>query len=124
MVISPKRNTTVGALATECAIALGILAAVMIPLSVSFIRETRLCRAYFHKAVALEIVDGEMEALAAGEWQAWEPGEHLYKVKATAATNLPPGKFVFKLGKEQMRLEWIPASSNQGGRVFREVKLR
>ena len=113
-----------GALITECAVALGILAAVMLPLAFAFLHETKLCRAYYHKAVALEIIDGEMEALAAGEWRTFQPGEQPYPVRAASATNLPPGKFLLTLGDDRARLEWIPDARNQGGTVSREAKVK
>lgn len=113
-----------GALATECIVALGILAAVMLPLSFSFLQEGKACRAYYHRAVALEIIDGEMETLAAGEWRAFESGRQNYAVRAASATNLPAGEFVLTLRKGAARLEWIPKTRGSGGAVAREVKLR
>jgi hypothetical protein len=64
-------NRRRGALVTEAVIALGILAVTLIPLAFAFMQEIKLCRAYYYKAVALEIIDGEMEVLAAGEWRAF-----------------------------------------------------
>src|SRR5262245_5983576 len=62
-----RSRTEQGALATECVIAMSILAVVMLPLAFSFLQETKLLRVYYHRAIALEIIDGEMEKLAAGE---------------------------------------------------------
>jgi hypothetical protein len=114
----------VGALQTEAIVALGILVAVMLPLAFTFLQETRTCRAHYYKAVAMEIVDGEMEALAAGEWRAFRPGKQSYAVHAAASTNLPPGEFVLTLDDKQARLEWIPRMGGAGGIVAREVKVR
>ena len=119
---APKNNR--GSLITECVVALGILAAVMLPLAFSFLHEAKLCRAYYHKAVALEIIDGEMEALVAGEWRAFAAGEQPYPVRAASATNLPPGKFRLTLGEGRARLDWIPAARDQGGPVSREAKVK
>jgi hypothetical protein len=113
-----------GALLTEAVVALGILAAVMIPLAFTFQQETRTVRAHYYKAVAMEIVDGEIEALAAGEWRAFRPGNQSYAIRAAAATNLPPGAFVLTLEGARARLEWIPKSGGAGGIVAREVKVR
>ena len=114
----------VGALQTEAIVALGILVAVMLPLAFTFLQETRTCRAHYYKAVAMEIVDGEMEALAAGEWRAFRPGKQSYPVRAAASTNLPPGEFVLTLDDARARLEWIPGTGGAGGVVAREVKVR
>ncbi|HEU0011012.1 MAG TPA: hypothetical protein VFT34_14435 [Verrucomicrobiae bacterium] len=113
-----------GALLTEAVVALGILVAVMIPLAFTFQQETRTCRAHYYKAVAMEIVDGEVEALAAGEWRAFRPGKQSYAVRAAAATNLPPGDFLLTLDEARVRLEWIPRAGGAGGIVAREVKVR
>ncbi len=112
-----------GALLTEAAIALAILVTVMIPFSASVWHEQALCRAYYHRAIAMEIVDGEMEALAAGEWQSFKPGSQVYPIRANALTNLPPGRFVLTLSEQVLRLEWIPEQRDQGGKVVREVKF-
>jgi hypothetical protein len=104
-------------------VALGLLAAVMLPISFSFLQEARACRAYYHQAVALEIIDGEMELLVAGERRAFQSGRQSYRVLATAATNLPPGEFLLTLREDAVRLEWIPKARGVGGTVVREVKL-
>ena len=119
-----ERRARAGALHTEAVVALGILVAVMIPLAFTFQQETRTCRAHYCKAVAMEIVDGEIEALAAGEWRAFRPGKQSYAVRAAAATNLPPGDFLLTLDDTRVRLEWIPRAGGAGGIVAREVKTR
>lgn len=113
-----------GALQIEAVVAMGILVAAMIPLAFTFLQETRTCRALYFKSVAMEIVDGEIETLAAGEWRAFRPGKQSYPVRAAAAMNLPPGEFVLTLDDARARLEWIPRTSGAGGIVAREVKVR
>ncbi len=120
--LSPNRQR--GALATEAVIALGILVAVMIPLSFGFRQEAKLFRACYYKAAALEIIDGEMEVLVAGEWRAFPTGRQNYITRAASATNLPPGAFVLTLAEGRAKLEWIPQARNVGGAVVREVKLK
>jgi hypothetical protein len=117
-------NKQSAALVTEWVVAMGILTVVMLPLAFSFIQESKLCRAYYYKAVAMQIVDGEMEVLAAGEWRAFKPGPQEYPISATSATNLPPGIFRLTVAKENLRLEWVPKARGRGGNVFREVKLK
>ena len=124
MVIRIRTARENGMLATECVIALAMLAAVMLPMSFSFFQETKMCRAYYSRAVALEIVDGEMELLAAGEWRAFPRGRQSYPVRAVSATNLPAGEFVLTLGDGSARLAWIPSARGVGGEVVREVKLK
>jgi hypothetical protein len=123
MVTRIAREGRRGALITEWAVAMGILVVVMLPLAYSLVQESRLCRAYYYKAVALEIIDGEMEVLAAGEWRAFKSGEQAYALSSRAATNLPPGAFRLTVEEKRLRLDWIPARHGYGGRLTREVKL-
>ena len=119
----PPRSQDASLLA-EAVVALAILVTVMLPLAFAFLQETRLCRAAYFKAVAMEIVDGEMEALAAGEWRAFQPGRQNYPVRAASSTNLPPGAFLLTLEAGRARLEWNPTKHGAGGPVVREVTLR
>jgi hypothetical protein len=105
-------------------LAIAMLALALIPIAFAFVQETEQCRALYYRAVAMEIVDGEMEILAAGEWRAFTLGQHAYAVQAEAVTNLPPGAFQLTLDENRVRLEWIPGARSSGGRVVRELKLK
>jgi len=113
-----------GALITEVVIAMGIFTFAMLPLAFSFVREQKLTRAYFNRAIVMEIIDGEMEALMAGEWRAFTPGAQTYPVRAEAARSLPPGKFLLTLAGDRVRLEWLSAKSGKGGPVVREGRVK
>jgi hypothetical protein len=115
---------TRAALITEWVVAMGVFTLACLPLAFEFLRERDLCHAYYLRAAALEIVDGEMEMLAAGEWRAFKTGRQPYTVKAESATNLPPGEFVLTLTEDRLRLEWSPKVRRKGGAVVREVKLK
>ena len=116
-----NRRNERGGLIVELAVALSILAAALIPLGLSFANDQRACRRYYERAVALEIVDGEMEALVAGEWRAYREGEQPYPVRAAAAQNLPPGRFVLTIQGRRLRLAWQPDQPRAGAPVVREV---
>jgi hypothetical protein len=105
----------------ELVVAMGILMAAVVPLAYSFVQEQRLCRVYYWRAVAMEVVDGEMEVLTSGEWHNFEGGTHPYTVTAEAAKNLPPGKFALSVHGQQLRLEWRPDSPRNGAPVVREA---
>lgn len=113
-----------GALMTELAVAMSILVLVFLPLAFSIRSEQRLLRASYQRAVAMELVDGEIEVLAAGGWKAFTPGAHAYSVRANATTNLPPGRFLLTVGDSKLRLEWQPSLKNHGGSIVREVTLK
>ncbi len=119
-----KVNRLNGSLMVELLVAMALLTGTLLPLAYSLVSERRLARAAYQRAVAMEIVDGEMEVLSAGDWRAFSPGTRPYAVHAAAATNLPPGQFLFTVGPDRLRLEWRPAIKRHGGAVIREVKLK
>ncbi len=111
-------------LIAELVVAMGIVVAVLVPLSIGFVKDAHLLRAGYYRAVAMEIVDGEMETLVSGEWQAYSEGTHEYKVSARAAANLPRGKFVLTRTGNRLRLEWSAASARGIGRIVREATVK
>lgn len=115
-----KRNRY-GGIMVELVVAIGILTAAVLPLAYSYVDEQHQCHLAYIRAVAMELVDGEMEALAAGEWQTFGDGTHDYAVNAGAARNLPPGKFTLTVQGRQLRLEWKPDCSRFGRPVAREA---
>ena len=106
--------------------ALAILTAVMIPLVASSLHDQQHTRELYLRAVAMEIVDGEMEVLAAGAGKNFAPGQHPYSVSAQAAANLPAGKFILTRTQETIRLEWQPddPATHRHISVAREVRLQ
>ena len=113
-----------GMLMVELLAAMALVIGALLPLAYSVASEKRLARASYQRAVAMEIVDGEMELLAAGEWRAFPQGASEYRVHAGAATNLPPGRFQLTIQTNRLRLEWRPSVKQHGGPVVREVTLR
>jgi len=109
-----------GFLNLELVVAIAILAVVMLPLGGAWYHETKLLRAYYSDAVTMEILDGEMEVLAAGEWRSFPEGRHELKPKANALRNLSAGKFIFTRDAQRARLEWQP---ERGRKMAREIKL-
>jgi hypothetical protein len=123
MVITSKSRQR-GALTTELLVAIALLTGALLPLAYSFASEKRLARASYQRAIAMEIVDGEMEVLASGEWRAFPLGAHDYSTHAASATNLPPGHFRVTVQTNKLRLEWQPSVKMHGGGVIRETNLR
>jgi hypothetical protein len=119
-----KRAGECGMLMADLMIAMVILAAVVLPVAFSFSREAEMLRASYCRGVAMEIVDGEMEILAAGEWQEFPEGQSTYVVRSGAVTNLPPGKFLLTRTGTQLRLEWAADEHRGIGPVIREGKGR
>ena len=123
MVIVRNPESRGGWLVIDLAVAVMILGLAMLPLAFSFNSEQKLLRANYNRAIAMEIVDGEMEVLRAGAWRKITEGEHDYAVNARAATNLPAGNFLTRRSTATLRLEWRPAKRTKGGSVSREMLL-
>ena len=121
---SQSRHRQCGALTIELVVAITLLTLAVLPLAFSFGHERQLLKAAYCRAVAMEIVDGEMEILAAGEWRACSFGTRPYRVRTAAASNLPPGGFQLTIAPNQIRLEWIPEAPHSGGRVTREAVIK
>jgi len=105
-------------------VAIAVLVIAVLPIGYSVASEKVLARAYYERTVAMEIVDGEMEVLLAGEWRSFSPGAQAYPVDANAATNLPDGKFLLTIDSGKVRLEWRPAGKHHGGPVVREAVVK
>jgi len=118
-----RQSRNQGLLTTELVVALGILALCVLPLGFSFVAEQRLMRAAYQRAVAVQLVDGEAEILAAGTGAKFYVGEHSYAVTARATTNLPPGRFVFQRHRHRGELSWLPDRPLPGGPIRREFPL-
>ncbi|MDB6108633.1 MAG: hypothetical protein JWR69_383, partial [Pedosphaera sp.] len=74
----------------------------------------------YQKAAAMELVDGEMEILLAGEWRAFKEGNQPYELHGDSARNLSPGKAVLTITAKRVRLEWRPEKGELASMVVRE----
>ena len=113
-----------GILMTDVMVGLAIIGLAIFPLAYSFAQESKYLRRCYERAVAMEIVDGEMEIIRAGGWRSFTNGVHVLKTTARSATNLPPGELRLTLTDKHARLEWLPASSSPGSPVVREATLK
>jgi len=114
-----------GMLITEAVIAMGILVVAVIPLGYVFLKDARLFHMAYHRSIAIEMVDGEMEILAAGEWQSFPEGTNAYPARIETAALLPHGRFLFIRSGKHLRLEWSPTEHETGiGAVVREVTVK
>jgi hypothetical protein len=113
-----------GAILAELTMAIAVLVIAMLPLAFAATSDARQLRTTYQKAIAREIVDGEIEALAAGEWKQVPDGTHDYVVRANAATNLPKGNFRVIRNQNVLRLEWRPAKKTGIGIIAREVRIK
>lgn len=113
-----------GALATELVVAVGVLTSAVIPFAFGYLHEQRLIRHAYHHAIAMELVDGEAERLAAGALGGFPEGQSVYTVTGPAADSLPPGRFLLARRGNSGALEWQPERAVHGGQVRREFRLQ
>lgn len=121
MVISPEKRR--GWITTDLVVAMVIIVIGIIPVAITIYHDQRATRILYHRAIAMALVDGEFEALAAGQWRAFQPGTHDYPVTGAAAANLPEGAFTLTLTDSRMQLEWKPVDRGRGGPVVRRMNL-
>ena len=108
----------------DALVAMAILALAVLPVGFAYEHQMQLLKVEYSRGVAIEIVDGEMEILAAGGWKNFPDGSQNYSVHAAAAASLPPGHFQLTKTANHLRLEWT-ADKRQGfGVVVREVTVK
>ena len=112
-----------GFLEVDLLVGLAILTLAVVPLGYSFMRERQVLRMEYARSVANEIVDGEMEILAAGAGKSFPEGSQNYSVHAHAADSLPPGHFQLTKTGNHLRLEWMPDERRGVSAVVREVTI-
>ena len=105
-------------------VALAILTIAMLPLGYSFARERQALRGEYFHSVINEIVDGEMEILAAGAAKNLPDGPQVYPVQSRAAASLPDGHFQLTKTGNHLRLEWQADEKCGLSPVVRETTLK
>ena len=113
-----------GFLMVDAVVAMAILSLAIVPLGFSFARERQVLKIEYQRGVANEIVDGEMEILATGDWNKFLDGAQSYTVRARAAASLPPGHFQLTKTGNHLRLEWTPDKRKGISAVVREVTIQ
>ena len=108
----------------DVAVAITVLALVFIPLSISSSGDLDLARRHYFEAVALQLIDGEMDVLLAGERQKYTTGEYRITPVGESVQNLPEGEFVLTVHDQKLTLAWVPTKRAKWGRVERVVELK
>ncbi len=117
-----------GFLEVDLLVGLAILSLAIVPLGLSFAHERQVLKMEYYRSVANEIVDGEMEILAASDWKNLPDGSQAYKIQSRAAGVLPPGHFQLTKNGNHLRLEWQSSRNDPHehgfGVVYREVTIK
>ena len=118
-----KTSRRRGFLEVDLLVGLAILALAIVPVGFAFARERQALKNEYLRAVANEVVDGEMEILAAGAAKDLPDGMQNYPVQSRAAAVLPPGKFELTKTGKHLRLEWCSDAKCGVSAVVRETDL-
>jgi hypothetical protein len=110
-------------LITEIMVAMAILMIAILPVGYSYLREARVIRSVYQRAVLMEIVDGEMEILAAGEGRAFAEGAQPYVLRHDLPAGLPAGQFLLTRAGNHLRLEWFSHEKIGVGAIVREATM-
>lgn len=112
-----------GVLQIDLMVGLAILAIALMPLGYSFVRERNLLRIEYYQSVINELVDGEMEILAAGAAKNLPDGAKNYPVSSRALDKIPAGHFQLTKTANHIRLEWLPDEKCGISPIVRETTL-
>ena len=113
-----------GFLMMDLAMGLAVLTIAVVPLGYSFAHERQALRVEYFRAMAGEVVDGEMEILAAGAGRQIPDGTQAYAVESRAVAALPPGHFELTKTTGRLRLSWTSDEKKGIGTVVRESTLK
>ena len=119
-----KLESQRGFLMVDLMVGLAILSIAVVPLGYSFARERQVLRIEYFHSVINELVDGEMEILAAGAAKDLPDGSRIYPVQSRAIDKLPPGHFQLTKTGSHLRLEWLPDEKRGLSPVVRETTLK
>jgi len=119
-----KPSARGGFLMVDLMVGVAILTIAVLPLGYSFARERQALRVEYYHSVINEIVDGEMEILAAGAAKNLPDGSQVYSVQSRAVASLPDGHFQLTKTGNQLRLEWQADEKCGLSPVARETTLK
>lgn len=119
--VKRSRRRECGALMTEALIGMAILAVAVMPLSVTFMTNQITVHRLYQKAVTMEVIDGEIEILAAGEWHSFKEGAQPYPIDEKHAKNILRGAATLTVAGNHLRLEWKPEDGRKGNFIVREA---
>jgi hypothetical protein len=123
-IFAARKKFERGILQMDLAAGLVILALAIVPLGFSFAKERQVLKLEYQRSVIIELVDGEMEILAAGAARNLPDGTQNLPVSSRAIEKLPPGHFQMNKAGSHLRLEWQPDKKCGISPVSREATLK
>lgn len=116
---APSRH---GFLEVDMLVAIALLLVALLPLAYSFVSDQRAARIAYERAVAMELIDGEMEMLVAGAWRNYPTGTNDFLLTGNATINLSTSRALLIIEPGLIRLEWRTAKRRSPG-IIREVNV-
>jgi hypothetical protein len=113
-----------GFLQFDLVMGLAILTIAVMPLGFSFMRERQALRTEYRRCVINELVDGEMEILAAGAARNLPDGPQTLPVRSQAMGRLPAGHFQLTKSGNHLQLAWMPDEKCGLSAITRETTLK
>ena len=113
-----------GWLQIDLAVALAILGIAILPLGYAFQRERQALKIEYQRSVINELVDGEMEILAAGAAKNLPDGSQAIIVQTRTAEKLPLGHFQLTKMGNHLRLAWSADEKCGVSPIAREASLK
>lgn len=110
-----------GMLQVDMLVAMTLLVLAIFPIAYSFYLDRIAMNRVYERAIATELVDGEMEILLAGAWRNHPPGTNLMQFTGLAAANLSTAQATLIVTSERLRLEWRPVDRRSKG-ISREAR--
>lgn len=117
-----------GHLQVDLLIAIGLVVLGVLPLGFGFVHHRKLVRDATTRAIVLELLDGEMEILAAGEHRSFTNAVQTFPLKGAAVLNLPPGTCTLTRSTPSppgidLALEWKPERAGTLQPVRRTIRI-
>jgi len=119
-----RRRHQRGILQLDLIAALAILTIAIMPLGFSFMRERQALRIEYFRGVLTELVDGEMEILAAGAAKSLPDGPQNLTVQSAALAKLPAGHFQLTKSGRHLQVTWSPDDKCGISTITRETTLK
>lgn len=116
--MDPSRRTA-GAIHLEAILALALTAAVLLPLSGVVVSQRRIASDLARHLAMIELVDGEMELIASGDWVRFSEGTHSIPLPAPDGFVPPVGELTLVRQGREFRLAWQPTHRWIGGGIER-----
>jgi hypothetical protein len=113
-----------GILMLDLVAGLALLSIAIVPLGFAFHREYQTLRIEYYRSVVDELVDGELEILAAGAARNLSDGTQPLVMTSNAAAGLPASHFQLTKTGSHLRVEWIPDVKCGLNAIRREGNLK